>query len=258
MKEIGIVDLIGLVMKRLNNPRDFSGRSLVLWNSYADERSIVGNVVKQCCELYNKNNPTDQIWFKKTTFYFCDDNFTTPKAYKRELVWNNNTESFIEDKVEENRAGIILTTDMFMPQDKEDWLNLVNNHRNRRGSVSQDCVMIVCAMGFKEDEFGSNCDIYMIRPTLDEWTGWAASFHNPEVLEVIRAYIKKNGAINGFDFWLDIMDKLESMINMDARQSHEHKSLWQFPKEDVEEEISYAIQSVPDFCDFIYKYKSNH
>ena len=95
MKEIGIVDLIGLVMKRLNNPRDFSGRSIVLWNSYADERSIVGNVVKQCCELYNKNNPTDQIWFKKTTFYFCDDNFTTPKAYKSELVWNNNTESFI-------------------------------------------------------------------------------------------------------------------------------------------------------------------
>ena len=27
-------------------------------------------------------------------------------------------------------------------------------------------------------------------------------------------------------------------------------------REDVEEEISYAIQSVPDFCDFIYKYKS--
>ena len=245
-------------MKRLYNPREFAGRSLVLWNAYADSRSIVEKVVEQCCEQYNEDNPTDQIWFKKTTLYFSDDNFTTPKAYKNKMVWEEKTKEFIDTKSEEKRAGIILNTGNFLTDEKEDWLKLVNTHRNKLGRVSQDCVMIVCARGFKEDEFGSNCDIYRIRPTLDEWTGWAASFHNPEVLEVVRAYIKKNGAINGFDFWLDIMERLESIINMDARQSHKHKSLWQFPKEDVEEEISYAIQSVPDFCDFIYEYKSNH
>ena len=33
MKEIGISDFEKLVMERLTNPRNFTGRSLVLWNA---------------------------------------------------------------------------------------------------------------------------------------------------------------------------------------------------------------------------------
>ena len=64
MKIIGIADFKNLVMERLANPRDYAGRSLVLWNADYMQYGIAYQVIKQCCKSYNKENPNDQVWFK--------------------------------------------------------------------------------------------------------------------------------------------------------------------------------------------------
>lgn len=47
MKTIGIADFKKLVMERLANPRDYAGRSLVLWNADYNDYGIACRVIKQ-------------------------------------------------------------------------------------------------------------------------------------------------------------------------------------------------------------------
>ena len=46
MKEIGIIDFEKLVMERLTSPRDYAGRSLVLWNADYMFYGIAQRVIK--------------------------------------------------------------------------------------------------------------------------------------------------------------------------------------------------------------------
>ena len=85
--------------------------------------------------------------------------------------------------------------------------------------------MIICAQAdqgekdskwrLKEEQFGNNCDIFSIQPTLDEWAAWVAPESHPEVLKVVRAFIEKNGAKHepyGFDLWQRTINSLHNFF----------------------------------------------
>ena len=158
-----------------------------------------------------------------------------------------------------------------MLYDKEDWLKFVNTHTNQKGGVFQDCVVIVCAQAdqltyislfgdskdsryiLKEEQFGNNCDIYSIQPTLDEWVTWVEPDCHPEIFKVVRAYIEKNGIGDepyGFEYWQRIMNDLDILVN------DEGCPINQIPKEFVETRLCGAVSTkspAPEFCDFIYE-----
>ena len=271
MKTIGIADFKKLVMERLANPRDYVGRSLVLWNADYNKYGIARRVIKQCCEMYNKENPNDQIWFKVSDMTFASDDYTKPTHMHEEYVKNENGEGY-HLHVEENRCGILFNTGCYY--DKEKWLTFVNTHTNQNGAVFQDCAVIICAQAdqlayipwgsndkfiLKEEQFGSNCDIYSIQPTLDEWVTWIAPDCHPEILKVVRAFIEKNGMGNkgvrnepyGFDYWHKIMDSLYLW----AEESD--CPLNQIPKEVVDTALKGRFGTmnltVNEFIDFIYE-----
>lgn len=251
MKEIGIAEFEQLVMERLANPRNFAGRSLVLWNADSHPYGIAQRIIEQCCEKYDKENPDDQVWFYRSCFDFIDDDFTKTQTRKSKLIRNEKQKDFYR-VFEEKRLGIIFNTGDFISQEQDDWLKLVNTHKNRRGGVSPDCPMIVCtsANAFKEEQFGPNCDIYTIKPTEVEWVKWAKPFYNPEIFDVVCAYIKKNGAINGFQYWMAIMDALD-----DLKRDEEYKdcSLCQIPEDEVRGAVG-VRHPAPDFLKFIYSF----
>ena len=132
MKTIGIADFKKLVMERLANPRDYADRSLVLWNADYNKYSIAYRVIKQCCEMYNKENPNDQIWFTYSDMCFASDDYTKPTCMHEEYVKNENGEGY-HLHVEENRCGILFNTGCYY--DKEKWLTFVNTHTNQNGAV---------------------------------------------------------------------------------------------------------------------------
>lgn len=171
---------------------------------------------------------------------------------------------------EMKRCGILFNTGCYMLPEKENWLKFVNTHTNQNGGVFQDCVVIVCAHAdlsgtndskwiLKEEQFGNNCDIYSIQPTLEEWTTWVAPRYRPEILKVVRAYIEKNGIENkgirnepyGFDFWQKVMDSLYYL----AEESD--CPLNQIQKMDVELELQGRFGTknltINEFIDFIYE-----
>lgn len=252
MKTIGIADFKKLVMERLANPRDYAGRSLVLWNADYNDYGIAYRVIKQCCEIYNKQNPNDQVWFRVSDMTFDNDDYTKQTCM---------CEKYVRD--------ILFNIGCYMLSDKEDWLKFVNTHTNRRGHVFQDCAVIVCAQAdqlsyfpswgskdpfiLKEEQFGDNCDIYSIQPTLDEWATWVAPYCDPEILKVVLAYIEKNGIGDepyGFEYWQRIMDALDILVN------DEGCPINQIPKEFVETRLCGAVSTqspAPEFCDFIYE-----
>ena len=262
MKTIGIADFKKLVMERLANPRDYAGRSLVLWNADYNKYGIGYRVIEQCCEKYNKENPNDQVWFELSDFCFTSDDYTKQTCWFEGYVKNENGNGYHMHR-EMKRFGILFNTGCFMPYEKEDWLTFVNTHTNQNGGVFQDCAVIVCAhadqSGSKEEQFGNNCDIYSIQPTLDEWGAWVAPDCHPEVLKVVRAFIEKNGMGNkgvrkepyGFDFWHKIMDALYFLA------AEEGCPINQISKEHVELELHGRFGTmnltVNKFIDFIYK-----
>ena len=245
-------------MERIANPKDFAGRSLVLWNADYMHYGIVYRVVKQCCIKFDKENPDEQVWFKTSDFMFYNEDYTQSKA----LPDLNETEVEYGYK----RFGILLNTGCYGLQVQDEWFKFVKTHTNRCGHIFQDCAVIVCAQAddigyfgksnpkfiLKEDQFAENCDIYSIQPTLDEWTTWVAQFCNPEVLKVVHAFIEKKGLTTSFDYWQRIMVELERHMR------YEDCSLFQLPKEDVELAVfSNVSTSSPasEFCDFIYEFK---
>ena len=94
MKTIGIADFKKLVMERLANPRDYADRSLVLWNADYNEYGIAYRVIKQCCKIYNKENPNDQVWFKDSDMCFASDDYTKPTCMHEEYVKNENGDGY--------------------------------------------------------------------------------------------------------------------------------------------------------------------
>lgn len=268
MKTIGIADFKKLVMERLATPRDYAGKSLVLWNADYNDDGIAYRVIEQCLEIYNKQNPNDQVWFRVSDMTFDNDDYTQPKTWHALYEWDENVKEY-NIRHELKICGILFNTGCYMLSDKEDWLKFVNTHTNRRGNVFQDCAVIVCAQAdqlsyfpswgskdpfiLKEEQFGDNCDIYSIQPTLDEWATWVASYCRPEVLKVVRAYIEKNGIGDepyGFEYWQRIMTELDNLVK------NEGCPINQIPKEFVETRLYGAVSTkspAPEFCDFIYE-----
>ena len=268
MKTIGIADLTQLVMDRLANPGDYAGRSLVLWNVDYSQYGIAYRVIEQCCELHNNENSNDQVWFRHSDMMFVDDDYTQKTCMYSEYVWDENANEY-NQHVEIKRCGILFNTGCYMLSEQEDWLKLVNTHTNAKGGVVQDCAVIVCAQAdqlayipfgsndpqwiLTEEQFGDNCDIYSIQPTLDEWASWVAPYCHPEVLNVVLAYIEKNGIGNvpyGFEYWQRIMSKLNNLV-----EDNEGCPLIQIPKRDVETAVKGLVGTkspAPEFCDFIY------
>lgn len=259
MKEIGILEFEQLVMARLANPRDFAGRSLVLWNADYAEHGIAQRIIKQCCERYNKENPNEQVWFRMPDMTFDSDDYTQPKTWHDWYEWNENTQKY-NSRHELKRCGILFNTGDYVLSEQENWLKFVNTHTNSCGHIFQDCAVIVCAHPdlypqriLKEEQFGSNCDIYSIQPTLDEWATWVAPYCNPEILKVVLAYIEKNGAGNnpqGFEYWQRIMKALDILVKVEGCP------LNQIPKRLVEIKVMGVASTkspAPEFCDFIYE-----
>ena len=244
MKEIGILELEQLVTAMLTNPRDFAGRSLVLWNADYAEHGIAQRIIKQCCKSYNKENPNEQVWFKMSDMTFDGDDYTKPKTWHRHEL---------------KRCGILFNTGDYMLSEQENWLKFVNTHTNSCGHIFQDCAVIVCAHPdlypqriLKEEQFGSNCDIYSIQPTLDEWATWVAPYCNPDILKVVLAYIEKNGVGNapqGFEYWQRLMNALDILVKVEGCP------LNQIPKSLVETQVTGVMSTkspAPEFCEFIY------
>lgn len=269
MKEIGIAEFEQLVMERLTYPRDYAGRSLVLWNADDVKSGIAYRVIKRCCEKYNDENPDDQVWFKQSLFTFQDDDYTQPKTLgPGKKVWCEELNVYMKPQ-EWKRLGILFNRGCYMLPDQDDWLRFVNTHTNHKGSVFQDCAVIVCnqvnAMypvsivsedSLKEEQFGENCDIYHIQPTFEEWAKWAEPFCDSEILKIVCAYIEKNGVIRDFDYWLRIMDGLD---NLKRKEKYKDCSLKQIPEKEVNFQVFGYVQRgdpAPDFCKFIYEYDS--
>lgn len=274
MKEIGIIDFEKLVMERLTMPRNFTGRSLVLWNADYMFYGIAQRVIKQCCENYNKANPNDQVWFKESGKTFYKDDYTQPKTWYSRMVWNENSKKY-ESCGEWKRFGILFNTGCYMLNEQADWLKFVNTHTNKKGGVFQDCAVIVCAQAgnvdyyiqpnpeynLKEKQFGECCDIYHIQPTIEEWTKWVEPLYDAEIIKVVRAYIEKNGVFSefdyGFDYWMRIMDTLNFLKKKYSMKENKDCSLWQIPEEKLSFQIGGAVSEsapAPDFCKFIYSF----
>lgn len=259
MKIIGIEDFKKLVMERIANRRDYTGRSLVLWNADYNNYGIAYQVIKQCCIEYDKENPNLQLWFRRSDMMFKDENYTES---------NVMSEPYEEFGCKYKRMGILLNTGCYLPKDQEDWFKFVNTHTNKYGHIFKDCVVIVCAqadqltyfsslkdpkMVLKEEQFGNNCDIYSIQPTLDEWVTWVTPYCHPEILKVVRAYLEKNGIANepyGFEYWQRVMNSLNNLVK------ESDCPINQIPKEDIEMKIMGAVSTespAPEFCNFIYE-----
>lgn len=272
MKEIGISDFEKLVMERLANPRNFAGRSLVLWNADYMDYGIAYRVIKQCCERYNKENPNDQVWVKRSDMTFKSDDYTQPKTWHERMVWDEDFKEYVPCN-ELKRFGILFNTGCYKLDEQADWLKFVNTHTNNSGSVFQDCAVIVCVQSnsfgywgpsnpdfvLKEEQFGGGCDIYSIQPTIEEWAKWVEPFYDAEIIKVVRAYIDKNGVCFGFDYWMRIMGKLDYLKKEYSRKVHKDCSLWQIPEDEVSSKIGGTVSDnhpAPDFCKFIYEYNS--
>lgn len=101
MKTIGIADFKKLVMERLANPRDYAGRSLVLWNADYMNYGIAYRVIEQCCERYNEENPNDQVWFRRSDMTFTIDDYTKSETIRTWYVRDENTQEYdMETKVQ--------------------------------------------------------------------------------------------------------------------------------------------------------------
>ncbi len=267
MKEIGIAEFEQLVMERLSNPRNYAGRSLVLWNADDEKSGIAYRVIKQCCKKYNEENPNDQVWFKMSSYAFEDEDYTQPKTLgPGKKVWCEELNDYVKPQ-EWKRCGILFIKGWHMRPDQDDWLRFVNTHTNHKGGVFQDCAVIVCNQvnafypisnvsedSLKEEQFGENCDIYHIQPTVEEWAKWAEPFCDSEILKVVCAYIEKNGVVRDFDYWLRVMDGLDKL-----KREEEYKdcSLKQIPEKEVSSQVFGYVQMgdpAPDFCKFIYEY----
>jgi hypothetical protein len=239
MKTIGIAEFKTLVKECLTNPGSFAGKSIVLWNEGHMQYGMPYRIIEECCVEHNKNHADDQVWFTYSDTTFKTDEISTLRALcERKDMYGFKT------------RGILFNTGCYFPADEADaWLEFINTHKNKKGLLSSDWVLIACAYhGYDkysviEDQFTDNCDIYSLQPSLEEWTEWVAQYNSPEVLNTVRAFIEENSPAISFDHWQRIMEELDRELGF-----NDFKSLKQIPKEDLDHLLrsSYAFLN-PDF-----------
>lgn len=228
MKTIGIADFEKLVMERLANPRSFAGKSLLLWNEqYVANGSISYKVINDCCIKHNIANPDKQVWHAYSDFCFYSDNITEIK----ELCEQENMYGF-------KTSGILYNTGCFLKDEIElkRWLEFINTHVNQTGHLSEDWSLIACAQAssydLTEDLFEENCDIYELKPTVDEWARWVSPSCNQHVLRTVLAYIDKNGQTLDFFWWKIIMNDVTHLL-----KEYECETIDQIPEKEYNWEM---------------------
>lgn len=233
MKTIGIADFKELVMERLANPSLFAGRSLLLWNEhYMYDGSISYNVMRQCCIEHNEANPDKQAWIKYSDTLFYSDNITEILKYER------NIGTFTR--------GILYNTGCFFPYKYIDkWLKFINTHVNDTGNLSADWSLIACVQAnsphynITEGDFADNCDIYELKPTIEEWAQWLLEgdmgsniICEVNALSSVLKYIDKNGLTISYYWWNIILNKVSWLLI-----KNDYETIDQIPDGELEDAI---------------------
>ena len=240
MKTIGIAEFKSLVKECLANPSSFAGKSIILWNEGYVQYGMPYRIIEECCVNHNMDHADDQVWFTYSDTTFKTDEISTLRVCcEREDMYGFKTH------------GILFNTGCYYPNDEvEAWLKFINTHKNNRGLLSNDWVLIASAhgddnykFGVNENQFSDNCDIYSLQPSLEEWAEWVAQYNSPEVLNTVRAFIEENSPAISFDHWQRIMEELDRELVY-----NDFNSLKQIPKEDLDHLLrsSYAFLN-PDF-----------
>ena len=198
MKNISIHELEELIGKCLTNPGSFRGKSIVLWN--AIPAGLADNVIKQCCQNFNENNPEQEVGVANIDLPF--------QYYDVTNIYASHAGSFAVFK-----RGIITVTGC-LPEDLDDWVSFVNTHENSTGHLSDDWVLIAFADEnaygdhLTEQMFSPNCDIYMLEPSLQEWADWVIKIYSPNVINPIVDFISKEQPSPNFDQWMRFLYNL--------------------------------------------------
>jgi len=236
MKTIGIVDFEKLVMERLANPSLFAGKSLLLWNEQPlHDGSISYNVVRQCCIKHNIANPGKQVWVKYSDYDFYTDNIT-------DIFTSCEEKGMYGIK----RNGILYNTGCFADCDHENWLKFISTHVNSTGHLSEDWSLIACVQAssknITEDLFTDNCDIYDLKPTVEEWAQWLSKWCewgmcspilcDCNLLSSVLKYIDKNGFTFGFYWWNRIITGIAILM-----AEYDCETVDQIPEGELESKI---------------------
>lgn len=233
MKTIGIADFQALVKKCLTDPDLFINKSIVLWNADYQHYGMAYSIIKECCLDFNRKNPNDQVWFKDSDMTFKTDDIAKVEALcDRKDMYGIKT------------RGILFNTGCFTTNERKEWLEFINNHRNDKGLLSNDWVLIACAhqldYNLAESDFSNNCDIYSIQPTIAEWAKWSSQSYSKELLNPIVAFIKKKSPSISFDNWLRCLDRLQQLL-------FKYKAIKQIPKKQYELDLRGTMYNVHDF-----------
>lgn len=241
MKTIGIADFEKLVMERLANPRSFAGKSLLLWNEQPlHDGSISYNVVRQCCIKHNIANPDKQVWVKYSDTNFYTDNITS--------IFTSCEEKNIDgiNMYGNKKNGILYNSGCFGDRDRENWLKFINTHINSTGQLSEDWPLIACVranfQNLTENLFAENCDIYDLKPTLEEWAQWLSKWcewgmYSPilcdcNLLSSVLKYIDNNGFTIGFYWWNCIITEVAILM-----AEYDCETVDQIPEGELESKI---------------------
>lgn len=241
MKTIGITDFKALVNKCLENPGEFNGKTILLWNADYMQYGIAYRVVEQCCIEYNKKSSDRQVWHEYSDFTFKKDDITKVKVCCTR-----------DDMYGFKNQGVLFNTGCFVQSDLNDWLTFINKHSNEKGQLSPDWVLIACAQadsyGLDERQFSTNCEIYNIQPSVEEWKKWVSEFNSQDVLAPIVAYIEEKKPSISFDQWQRIMDALDMRLS-----NKENESLKQIGESEFDRVLGGSVPGFPshELWDFI-------
>jgi len=252
MKTIGISEFETLIRERLASPEAFSGKTLVLCNSFCGEESIAYNVIRNCCIKHNLSNKVKQVWYKYSLSYLNED-FSELKAccdYDENGMYGFKTQ------------GIFFNDEQICPFDSIDyfknWLRFVNEQKTPKGHLSPDWSLIVCAylgtyhfnngsIELTERFFSDNCELCSIQPAVEEWAEWIKQFTSEDVIGAVVSYINQKGQTITFDRWNLVIGRLNTvMIDKD------YKTLSQLTKADCESFPLIDGFNGDDFLDFIH------
>ena len=209
MKTIGISEFKDLVKNALKNPSLYTNKSIVLWKADYMQYGIAYRIIEECCIEHDKVSPDDQVWYKYSDMMFNMEEISNIEVYP-------NKESIDTDMSGAKTRGILFNTGYIMNEELNDWFKFINTHTNEKGHLSNDWVLIACAIHpvLKEEDFSYNCEIYSIQPSFEEWVTWVAKYYHPDVVNLVAAFIKANTHSISYDLWQRCMEVLEGLITM--------------------------------------------
>lgn len=246
MKTISIKELKVLINARLENPKAFAGKSLVIWNSRYTTDSIVCRLVKQCCVEYDVANPELQKWVQYSDMCFTTDDYTQIQACPNLEDRNLGVEYGFK------HSGILFNTGCFLNTELTDWLKFVNTHQNGKGVVSEDWALIACAQAssydIKEEDFTDNCELYYLLPSADE-------FEYPSdqrLYSQILSFMDEKGLTGEHFAWEYLMNALDSIL-----EEMGCEDLVQLSEDDYKREAKgYVISDVSEaFWNYLHQEK---